>query len=433
MSADRHCTASFSPGGAVPDLELTASPSEVTLNGQGWPANNPVTVNVTASCPGACSGDLVLNVGISAGGVPSARFYRYETSPTPGCTLTDDDLDNRFSATAVFLDCPLDFPSGGSASYQLKLWMQPSAGGVMPVQATWQGRQRVAPVTVPTAEIHPLVFVHGILGAMPPQNLLIDSRDGARAIFDPFLGHYWPILDTLLKMGYEWDRTLFGVAYDWRAPNEESAAFLKSVLAGEVIRRSRPWNVPYVSDDPRADLLVHSMGGLVARSYIQGSDWANDVRKVIFAATPHKGFPFDYRTWEGMTCADYVYDSAASASVATAAARSPRYGPPPVADPDRQAVSAWLLRHAHLCRLGPSALLHSCWGPVSSSSAIPFRPCGFAPLTWWRDGPRAAIRPAASARCDRCCPPKTLPRTSTATSAAPRIPRGTRSTPSSRA
>ena len=309
MSGNRHCSASFSLDTAGPDLELSASPSEVTLNGQGWPANNPVTVNVTASCPGSCSGNLVLNVGISIMGEPAARFYRYETSPTPGCTLTDDEPGDRFSATALYMSCPLSFPAGGSATYQMKLWMQPSAGGVMPVSAHWQGLQRVAPVTVPAAQIHPLVFVHGVLGSMPPWNVLVDNRVGARTFFDPFLGHYWPMLDTLLKMGYEWDRSLFGVAYDWRAPNEASAAFLKSVLAGDVIPRSRPSNVPYVSADARADLLVHSMGGLVARSYIQGPGWANDVRKVIFAATPHKGFPFDYRTWEGMIWDDYVYNA----------------------------------------------------------------------------------------------------------------------------
>jgi hypothetical protein len=250
---------------------------------------------------------MVLNVGISTTGVPSARFYRYETSTlTAGCTLTDDDAPGRFSATAVYLSCPLDFPTGGSASYHMKLWMQPSAGGVMPVQATWQGLEEVAPVRVRAAAIHPVVFIHGILGAMPPQPELVGSRDRARNIFDPFLGHYWPELDTLLKMGYEWNRSLFGVAYDWRAPNEDSAGFLAGAL-GAVIDGSRPPDVPYVSGERKADLLVHSMGGLVARSYIQGPGWADNVRKVIFAASPHKGFPFDYRTWEGMDWSDYVY------------------------------------------------------------------------------------------------------------------------------
>jgi Ig-like domain from next to BRCA1 gene/PKD domain/Lecithin:cholesterol acyltransferase/HYR domain/Divergent InlB B-repeat domain len=306
MDADRTCTASFGLGGPGADLQLTATPSVVSLNGQGWPANNPVTVNVTASCSGSCSGSLVLNVGESGGG---GRFYLYETSAGGGCTLTDDDPGDRFSATWAVLHCPLAFSSAGSASFQLKLWIQPSAGGPLPVHATWQDLQRAAPVEVPTAQVHPVVFVHGILGAMPPQNLLIDSREKARAIFDPFLGHYWPILDTLLKMGYEWNRSLFGVAYDWRAPNEDSAAFLERVLAGKVIPRSRPPAVPYAAADARADLLVHSMGGLVARSYIQGDGWGDDVRKVIFAASPHKGFPFDYRTWEGMTWSNYVYNA----------------------------------------------------------------------------------------------------------------------------
>jgi pimeloyl-ACP methyl ester carboxylesterase len=302
MDGDRQCTASFSPLPPGAGLQLSASPSEVTLNGQGWPSNNPVTVSVTASCPGFCAGNLVLNIGESGG---AGRFYLYESNVGGNCTLTDDDPGDRFSARAAVLNCSIVFSSPDSKSYQLKLWMQPSEGGTMPVEATWQGQRETASVRVPAAAVHPVVFIHGILGSMPPWDVLVTNRVGARTFFDPFLGHYWPILDTLLKMGYEWNRTLFGIAYDWRAPNEKSADFLRKKLAKDIIPSSSA--VPYVAGDGRADLLVHSMGGLVARSYIQGPDWANNVRKVIFAASPHRGFPFDYRTWEGMTWSDYVY------------------------------------------------------------------------------------------------------------------------------
>jgi hypothetical protein len=157
---------------------------------------------------------------------------------------------------------------------------------------------------VPTASVHPLVFVHGIQGSQPPQNKVITDRETSRLVLDPFLGHYQPMLDQLLKMGYEWNKTLFAVAYDWRKSNDDSAGFLRDSLAGTVIPRSSA--LPYDAGDGKADILVHSMGGLVTRAYVQGPGWASNLRKAIFVATPHKGFPFTYRTWEGLTWGDYV-------------------------------------------------------------------------------------------------------------------------------
>ncbi len=288
----------------APAFNLSVSPTSLGVNNEGWPTPNPVMVDVQASCPGACSGNLTLQIGLF-GAAP--RFYVCETTSLAGCQVSSDDPGDRFSATSFLLNCPLSLPAGGSASYSLKLWVQPSAAGSLPVVATWQGDQQTEQVSIPQAQIHPLVFVHGVLGSMPPQELLVDNRATARDIFDPFLGHYRPILDTLVKMGYVWNESLFGVAYDWRKSNVESGNFLKSALAGAVIPRSQ--SSEHVTSDPRADLVVHSMGGLVSRSYIQGSGWAGDVRKVVFVASPHKGFPFDYRTWEGGTWIDYVYNA----------------------------------------------------------------------------------------------------------------------------
>ncbi|MBU2472972.1 hypothetical protein KKE74_02985, partial [Patescibacteria group bacterium] len=42
----------------------------------------------------------------------------------------------------------------------------------------------------------------------------------------------------------------------------------------------------------------HSMGGLVARQYIQSNDYQDDINKLIFLGTPHLGAPKDYLVWE---------------------------------------------------------------------------------------------------------------------------------------
>ena len=76
--------------------------------------------------------------------------------------------------------------------------------------------------------------------------------------------------------------------------NNDSADFLKGSL-GTVISKASA--LPYDAGDGRADIVAHSMGGLVTRAYVQGPGYDHKLRKAIFVATPHKGFPFTYRTW----------------------------------------------------------------------------------------------------------------------------------------
>ena len=72
----------------------------------------------------------------------------------------------------------------------------------------------------------------------------------------------------------------------------------------------------YVATD-KVDLLVHSMGGLVTRVYVEGEGlevsgqkipYGGDIRKIIFSATPHRGFMEDYKTYEGGRWSDFLYN-----------------------------------------------------------------------------------------------------------------------------
>jgi hypothetical protein len=300
MNGNRQCTVVFNGVSAcTPGLVVNVSPAGMAL-ADGWPSPNPVTVTMVASSSGSCSGDAQLRIGLP-GDTP--RFYVYEAGPTSGCQVSVD-VPGGFSTTSYLLNCPLTLGPGGSRTYTAKLWVQPSAGGTIDISSSWKGLSSTDSIFVPTAAVHPLVFVHGIQGSQPPQNKVITDRETGRRVLDPFLGHYQPMLDQLLKMGYEWNKTLFAVAYDWRKSNVDSAAFLRESLAGTVIPRSSA--LPYDAGDGRADILVHSMGGLVTRAYVQGPDYAFNLRRAIFVATPHKGFPYTYRTWEGLTWGDYV-------------------------------------------------------------------------------------------------------------------------------
>ncbi len=309
-------------------VELTFSPSHTLgKNADGWYSPNPVTLEVTLTCPAAfpsCSGFFRLAT-VPGAGAPRLSLYGNDPGAAGDVSCSDAPVGTEFSHGSWSSACyglggdPIEIASGQSRTLRWRVWMQPSDAASLAASAVWGGFSGAATLSVPKAEIHPLVFIHGILGAMPPQDKLVTSQGDAHQIFDPFIGSYEPLLNNLQKMGYEWDRSLFGLAYDWRNSNVRSAAFLAQELASKVIPRSNAASVPYTLKDGRADLVVHSMGGLVSRAYIEGKarvsgppderevPYQDDVRKVVFIASPHKGFPFNYRTREGMTWKDYLY------------------------------------------------------------------------------------------------------------------------------
>jgi outer membrane protein assembly factor BamB len=316
-NASTASTGAPEPGG--PSLTLSMSPDELNVNAEGWYQNNPVEITAIATCPADhpadnCQGELRLDIG-SANDI--ARFYVFDGVNDPNCLIGYDDSDNLNSHRSYSLLCPFMVFRGQSTALVWKLWSQPSPQTSLQATASWMGSGGDDSLDVPSASVHPLVVIHGILGSMAPQNKLIDNQRDMNRVLDPFIGAYRPLLNQLQRMGYEWNTTLFALAYDWRESNVLSGGFLADELAGSVIPRSGAES--HVRDDGKADLLVHSMGGLVARAYVQGRArspatgasiaYRNDVNKVIFTATPHKGFPFDYRTWEGMTWRDYLYNA----------------------------------------------------------------------------------------------------------------------------
>jgi PKD repeat protein len=317
-------------------VEVSFSSSTLTTNSDGWYEQNPIQVRATLSCASGgaqCRYPFSLNGQSNDGG----RFYFFydhpysRYNPPGGGICYEQKRGSEFSHNGFTVDCNddlfglgLTLSPGESRTLFWNMWAQPSHAATLDAVVTWGSFSDAATLSIPRAEIHPVVFLHGILGAMPPQDKLVTTRADSREIFDPFIGIYWPLLDNLLKMGYEWGHSLFGIAYDWRQSNRFSGGFLGEQLQSSIIPLADA--VPYVRGDGeevKADLLVHSMGGLVARAYIQGEAlspapqppgqppppvlWNNDVNKVIFIATPHKGFPFDYQTREGMTWWDYVH------------------------------------------------------------------------------------------------------------------------------
>ena len=76
------------------------------------------------------------------------------------------------------------------------------------------------------------------------------------------------------------------VAYDWRLSNRFNGRRLKT-LVEPALEQWRGRGGPYA--DARVVFLCHSMGGLVARWYIQREGGAAVTAKLITLGTPHRG------------------------------------------------------------------------------------------------------------------------------------------------
>ena len=132
----------------------------------------------------------------------------------------------------------------------------------------------------------PVILVPGIMGSW---------NISGRWQIDPIFHTYDNLMEALIAAGYREDSlleakpTLFTFPYDWRADNNITAGLLK-----EKIQR-----VKEISGRDKVDIIAHSMGGLVARSYIEGNDYQNDIDQVVFLGTPHLGSPESYLKYEG--------------------------------------------------------------------------------------------------------------------------------------
>ncbi len=137
----------------------------------------------------------------------------------------------------------------------------------------------------------PVIFVPGLCGSF---NLLVLlDFQGPRLTgwnFPPFISYGKHFLEAFERAGYVRDRDLFVAFYDWRKSIQDAARlYLK------------PW-IDRAKQRAGADKVIlvgHSMGGLVARSYIQGPDYAHDVARLFTLGTPHRGAGEAYYAWGG--------------------------------------------------------------------------------------------------------------------------------------
>lgn len=93
---------------------------------------------------------------------------------------------------------------------------------------------------------------------------------------------YGNFFDDLKRAGYEENRSLFSLPYDWRKDLKDIATSLQQKIS-EVLEKT---------GSKQVDIIAHSMGGLVVRYYLNNLERnSNKVRRLIFAGTPQHGAP----------------------------------------------------------------------------------------------------------------------------------------------
>ncbi len=144
-------------------------------------------------------------------------------------------------------------------------------------------------------EPDPVILIPGILGSWqrevcetnPVTNLFGCNLE---YVPDPILNTYDSLWQALINVGYQKNVNLFALGYNWRLDNNITAELLKQKIV----------EVKQITGKSKVDLVVHSMGGLVARAYIQGTDYADDVDQLIFLGTPQLGSPEAYLQYEAV-------------------------------------------------------------------------------------------------------------------------------------
>jgi pimeloyl-ACP methyl ester carboxylesterase len=149
----------------------------------------------------------------------------------------------------------------------------------------------------PFVGLDPVIIIPGIMGSW--------EVDGKWKI-DPIFHTYDNLRDEFLANGYEDGEdevdggNFFTFPYQWRDSNIDNAKLLAKKIE----------NIKEKIGRPKVDIVAHSMGGLIAREYIESDYFAGDVDQLITVGTPQLGAPKDYIKWEAGAFFSDIFETA---------------------------------------------------------------------------------------------------------------------------
>lgn len=132
---------------------------------------------------------------------------------------------------------------------------------------------------------HPLLFLPGMMGCWDRGIVTGEEGENWRLWSIPYHTTYKPFLKNLQKAGLVENQDYFVFCYDWRKPIEHNKQKLSDFIQSNF------------SNEEKINLVGHSMGGLISRSYTQA--YPNKVNKLITVGSPHSGTAKAYFAWEG--------------------------------------------------------------------------------------------------------------------------------------
>jgi len=126
----------------------------------------------------------------------------------------------------------------------------------------------------------PVIIIPGVLGSWP---------ENGELKIDPIFHSFDNLIAQFEANGYVKGVNLFEFSYDWHNSNVVNAQLLRYEI-DQIRAKNGNW--------PKVDIVAHSMGGLLAREYIESDYYQGDVDQLITIATPNNGSPQSYLTWE---------------------------------------------------------------------------------------------------------------------------------------
>lgn len=131
--------------------------------------------------------------------------------------------------------------------------------------------------------------------ALHPNNLSYEAQEPARVVpGQPFRIPYEELIEELrynLRPRADEPVPVYGFGYDWRMPLEVVEEQLGEFIT-EVIERTallKHYHKAGYAEDPKVNLVGHSMGGLVITGYLEKAGNRARVNKVVTIATPYRG------------------------------------------------------------------------------------------------------------------------------------------------
>jgi len=165
---------------ATPTPNFTLHPNQ-----DGWPDTNPLLVRVTLTCPAGgphCTYPLTFKFFSNDGG----RFWVYDrpSEPDCGCAEVVEQAGPYSLKSYTAFSSGVFVAAGTQRMLPWSVWAQPSPQSTMLIEATWNLPTQFV-IAVERMRIHPLVFIPGILGTLPPTYEHAGSMEPILRSYDP--------------------------------------------------------------------------------------------------------------------------------------------------------------------------------------------------------------------------------------------------------